>query len=38
MNKLITKTIYLEALECQKNTWLKIYKPEIANLFELSNF
>lgn len=38
MNKLITKTLYLLYLECPKNAWLKLHKPELANLFELSDF
>jgi hypothetical protein len=34
----ITKTIYLEYLNCAKNTWLKMHKPELAASFELSAF
>jgi hypothetical protein len=34
----ITKTIYLEYLECAKNTWLKMHKPELSANFELSAF
>lgn len=36
--KYITKTIYLEYLACAKNTWLKMHKPELAEMFELSDF
>lgn len=34
----ITKTIYLEYLACAKNTWLKLHKPELSEMFELSAF
>jgi hypothetical protein len=34
----ITKTLYLEYLNCAKNTWLKLHKPELAASFELSAF
>lgn len=34
----ITKTIYLQFLSCGKNTWLQIYKPELKDLFKLSEF
>lgn len=34
----ITKTIYLEYLNCSKNIWLKLHKPELAPMFELSDF
>jgi hypothetical protein len=36
--KYITKTIYLDYLACAKNTWLRIHKPELADMFELSAF
>ncbi|MFA5945733.1 MAG: DUF2779 domain-containing protein [Patescibacteria group bacterium] len=34
----ITKTLYLEFLACGKNTWLKLYKPELQSMFTLSEF
>ncbi len=34
----ITKTIYLEFLDCAKNAWLKQYRPELAATFSLSAF
>lgn len=38
MSKPITKTEYMEFLDCPKNTWLKRHKPELHALFELSDF
>ncbi len=34
----ITKTTYLQFLACGKNIWLKLYKPELQEMFELSDF
>jgi hypothetical protein len=34
----ISKTQYIEFLDCRKNSWLKIHKPELLDLFELSDF
>ncbi len=34
----ITKTLYLEYLTCGKNTWLKLFKPELQSMFALSEF
>jgi len=34
MIKFISKTIYIEYLDCPKNTWLKLHKPELKELFE----
>jgi hypothetical protein len=34
----ITKTTYLQFLACGKNTWLQLYKPELQDMFELSDF
>jgi hypothetical protein len=36
--KYISKTTYLEYLFCGKNTWLKLYKPEMMAMFKLSDF
>ena len=36
--KYIDKTTYLEYLQCPKNTWLKLHKPELHGLFESSGF
>lgn len=36
--KHITKTQYLEYLSCGKNAWLKLYKPELKEVFALSEF
>ena len=38
MSALITKTIYLDYLDCPKNSWLKLHRPELAHLFESSDF
>jgi hypothetical protein len=38
MAQLITKTQYIDFLECPKNTWLKMHKPELLELFELTEF
>lgn len=38
MVKPITKTEYMEFLDCPKNSWLKRHKPELLDLFELSDF
>jgi hypothetical protein len=38
MVKPISKTEYMEFLECPKNAWLKRHKPELLELFELSDF
>lgn len=38
MSILISKTTFLEFLMCPKNIWLKIHKPELMKLFELSSF
>ncbi|AXK60366.1 DUF2779 domain-containing protein [Candidatus Chromulinivorax destructor] len=35
---MITKTRYLDFLDCPKNAWLSLHKPELAHLFELSEF
>jgi hypothetical protein len=35
---LITKTTYLDFLDCPKNAWLASNKPELAHLFDLSVF
>lgn len=37
MNKLITKSLYLEYLKCPKNAWLKLHKPQINGCFDLSS-
>jgi len=34
----IDKTTYLDYLQCPKNAWLKLHKPELYELFELSEF
>lgn len=36
--RFITKTIYLQYLACAKNTWLRLNKPELSSMFELSEF
>jgi hypothetical protein len=36
--KFVTKTTYLDFLECQKNAWIKLNKPELYSLFEPSDF
>lgn len=36
MNKYIDKTTYIEYLNCPKNTWLKLHKPDLKDLFEPS--
>ncbi len=38
MNGYISKTAYLEYLQCPKNAWLKMHKPELHSSFELSEF
>ncbi|MDE2312284.1 MAG: DUF2779 domain-containing protein [Patescibacteria group bacterium] len=38
MSNLINKTQYIEFLDCRKNSWLKIHKPELIDLYELSDF
>jgi CRISPR/Cas system-associated exonuclease Cas4 (RecB family) len=38
MQKLISKTTFLEFLYCPKNIWLKLHKPELLEKFELSDF
>lgn len=38
MNGYIGKTAYLEYLQCPKNTWLKMHRPELHSSFELSEF
>lgn len=38
MDGYISKTTYLEYLQCPKNAWLKMHKPELHSLFELSEF
>ncbi len=38
MSLYIDKTTYLEYLQCPKNTWLKLHKPELHELFKLSGF
>ena len=38
MSRLIDKTTYLEYLECPKNAWFKLYKPELKKFFEESEF
>lgn len=38
MDAYIDKSTYLEYLNCPKNTWLKLHKPELLELFELSEF
>lgn len=35
---IISKTIFLQFLQCPKNVWLKHYKPEVAGKFEMSDF
>jgi len=35
---LITKTRYLDFLECSKNAWLKLHNQDLAHLFQLSDF
>lgn len=37
-NNLINKSTYLEYLKCEKNCWLKLHKPELFDLFALSEF
>ena len=34
----ISKTTYLEYLSCGKNTWLKLYKSDLAAMFKMSDF
>ncbi len=36
--KPISKTIFLEFLFCPKNIWLKLNRPELLEMFELSEF
>lgn len=38
MPMIISKTIFLDFLFCPKNTWLKLYKKEFFDKFELSAF
>lgn len=38
MEKYISKTTYLDYLSCAKNIWLKTHKPELLDLFKLSEF
>jgi hypothetical protein len=38
MKKILTKTNYILYLDCAKNAWVKIHKPEIYNQQELSQF
>lgn len=35
---LITKTTYLQFTSCPKNAWLHLNKPELKEMFELSDF
>lgn len=35
---MLSKTNFLEFLMCPKNTWLKLHKPELLELFSLSAF
>lgn len=35
--KHISKTVYLEYLACAKNTWLRLHRPDLAEMFELSD-
>lgn len=37
-NDFITKTMYREYLKCPRNTWLKLHKAELRELFTLSEF
>lgn len=36
--QVITKTIFIDFRNCPKNVWLKLYKPELLDKFELSDF
>jgi len=36
--RFITKTLYLRYISCAKDAWLQINKPELKELFELSDF
>lgn len=36
--RLITKTTYLQFASCPKNAWLHLNKPELKEMFELSDF
>ena len=36
--QLITKTTYLQFISCSKNAWLQLNKPELKEMFELSDF
>lgn len=38
MNRLISKTIFLDFLYCPKNVWLKLHRPELLEKFTLSEF
>lgn len=38
MVQMIDKTVYLEYLNCPKNAWLKLHKPELKKLFGLTEF
>ncbi len=38
MSQYITKTLYLEYQACGKNAWLKLHKPEVQDMFKLSEF
>ncbi len=38
MMKFITKTIYLQFIACAKNAWLQMNKPELKDMFALSDF
>lgn len=36
--KYISKTSYLEYLACAKNAWLRLHRPDLAEMFDLSDF
>lgn len=36
--KYISKTSYLEYLACPKNAWLRLHRPDLAEIFDLSDF
>lgn len=36
--KYISKTSYLDYLVCPKNAWLKLHRPDLAGMFDLSDF
>lgn len=37
-SKTISKTTFLEFLQCSKNTWLKLHRPELHEHYKLSEF